>query len=409
MIGALQRETRELAGFVDRHPGREGRNRVQRVPARADALQERTRPIDARVRQDERELLAAVASDAVDLPRSISQRVREPAQRLVAGLMAEAVVHALEVIEIDDDERVTGLQRLQRAGEGAAVRKIRQRIGLRVVFERSRLPQPTEHPPRFIGEQLSGLACRSVETRAGRAPHCNDQTHGRAARVRHRDDRGRSHRALTAFGDDEARGVVAVRVDEQRRSIGERGMAEVRAVQIAPAVGAIGEQDRYGLRAKELGRERREQLRTGALVVDSRQDAHRVQQAFHPMLGASPAEVGASNGVADDNRQHDDTRQLPDRRAAIEDARRACETDCGHGREHECGADALRQSHRDECDRQGREERQRNRARERGHQEHQPSNGDQPSRTKHCASSLPERLPRLSIGRKGTGVDVKAL
>ena len=41
--------------------------------------------------------------------------------------------------------------------------------------------------------------------------------------------------------------------------------------------------------------------------------------------------------------------------------------------------------------------------------EHQTGNGNQPSVTFHWRVEPPERLPHLSIGRKRTGVDVKAL
>ena len=67
-----------------------------------------------------RELLAAVAGHAVDLPGRLAQVPGEAAQGLVADLVAVAVVHLLEVVEVDEHERVAGLHRRERRGRTCA-------------------------------------------------------------------------------------------------------------------------------------------------------------------------------------------------------------------------------------------------------------------------------------------------
>jgi len=69
----------------------------------------------ARTGEDEGDSLTTEAGDAVDLACGVTQATRERSQRLVADLVSVAVVHVLEVVEVDDHERVAGLERLQRA------------------------------------------------------------------------------------------------------------------------------------------------------------------------------------------------------------------------------------------------------------------------------------------------------
>ncbi|MOA06356.1 hypothetical protein D3C78_1259870 [compost metagenome] len=64
--------------------------------------------------------------------------MRQLAEQLVAGVMAEAVVDLLEVVDIDGDDRkgaVAGLPLLQSRQHAAAVEQAGQRVGDRVVIE----------------------------------------------------------------------------------------------------------------------------------------------------------------------------------------------------------------------------------------------------------------------------------
>jgi len=56
--------------------------------------------IDAGTRQQEEELLAAQAADAIDRPRLVPQNLRELLENFVAGLVPVGVVHRLEAIEV---------------------------------------------------------------------------------------------------------------------------------------------------------------------------------------------------------------------------------------------------------------------------------------------------------------------
>ena len=57
------------------------------------------------VRQDDRELVAADAEGAVAVAERVPDRVRHPEEQLVAGRVALPVVHDLEVVEVDEQER----------------------------------------------------------------------------------------------------------------------------------------------------------------------------------------------------------------------------------------------------------------------------------------------------------------
>ncbi len=72
----------------------------------AETTEHRLRAFDAGLGQHDRELLAAVAGDTVDLARGVAQVAGQEAQRLVTGLVAVTIVHRLEVIEVDEHQRV---------------------------------------------------------------------------------------------------------------------------------------------------------------------------------------------------------------------------------------------------------------------------------------------------------------
>jgi hypothetical protein len=68
-------------------------------------LGESDRGIEHRTRQNQKELLSAVTSDAVDLARLAFQELRELLEHGVSGLVAVIVVHALELVDVAHHQR----------------------------------------------------------------------------------------------------------------------------------------------------------------------------------------------------------------------------------------------------------------------------------------------------------------
>ncbi len=104
---------------------------------------ERHRRVEHRARKQQHELLAAVATDSIDLADFGAQDARELFEDRVAGLVAVLVVHALEPVQVAHDagERFGQAARVlehlvEPLLQMAAVVDRRQRIGLRHV------PQP---------------------------------------------------------------------------------------------------------------------------------------------------------------------------------------------------------------------------------------------------------------------------
>jgi hypothetical protein len=69
----------------------------------AEALGELVGALEVGLREQDGELLAAVASGEVDLAHGRPQDVGERLEDLIAGLVAVVVVHLLEVVEVGED------------------------------------------------------------------------------------------------------------------------------------------------------------------------------------------------------------------------------------------------------------------------------------------------------------------
>ena len=123
------------------------------------------------------------------------QAARQRAQRPVTDLVTEAVVHRLEVVEVDDHHRVAGLQRLERACERPPVRELGERIGLGVVRERGRLLQALEHVTGFGREELGGLPCVVRQPLQPGTPHRDDDSERLVVVTREREQRSRTQPA----------------------------------------------------------------------------------------------------------------------------------------------------------------------------------------------------------------------
>src|SRR5207249_10701220 len=78
---------------------------LRRGERRPDALREVGAAIEVRVGEEDRELLAAQPDGEVDVANSRAENVGERTQRLVPRLVAVAVVHLLEVVEVREHER----------------------------------------------------------------------------------------------------------------------------------------------------------------------------------------------------------------------------------------------------------------------------------------------------------------
>ena len=102
------------------------------------------RAVEVRLREEHRELLAAVAGGKVDLADGRAEDVRERPQNVVAGLVTVTVVHLLEVVEVGQDQRQASTEAL-RAGdlglerllEVAPVGKLGQAVRVRLPLDQA--------------------------------------------------------------------------------------------------------------------------------------------------------------------------------------------------------------------------------------------------------------------------------
>ena len=106
-----------------------------------------TAPASPRVRaprilHDDGELVPAQATHRVDRPRTAGEPAADLLQQRVADAVTQAVVHRLEVVEIDEQEgetlRRTGaaFQRMRQAiHEETAIGKSRQRVVIGMLFQ----------------------------------------------------------------------------------------------------------------------------------------------------------------------------------------------------------------------------------------------------------------------------------
>ena len=182
------RRHEDVAAAVDLH-----RLAEERLDALGDELHV-AGPVDA-VQQD-RELVAAEPRQHVAGAQAGRELVRDRGQQLVAHEVAKAVVHQLEAVDVDEEDRVAVIAHALGASEHAsellherrAVREIGQRIMTGGVFE----------------TRLRLVPIRDVGLRSGDA-------RGRAVRVAH-GDAAAQHPAIRAGG-----GLNPVFVFEVRR------------------------------------------------------------------------------------------------------------------------------------------------------------------------------------------------
>ena len=109
-------------------------------------------------RQQDDELLAAVAGDAVGRPERLADDRGERLQRLVAGAVAELVVEALEVVDVEQADRelaAVALEAraldLERLHQAAPVGDLRQLVGRDLVGEALHLVLELDHALRQVG------------------------------------------------------------------------------------------------------------------------------------------------------------------------------------------------------------------------------------------------------------------
>jgi hypothetical protein len=148
-----------------------------------------------RIAQDDCELVAAEAIQAVRVGDSPIDRCREQLDLLVAGMVSVAVVHRLEVVEVEHD---------QHRGPGAATR----REGLREILVEGAMIQDTGEAvgecgdPESIEVGATSIVQPAAETQRGRRgcrEEQSEQEDGESARQRH---------GLRALGGDQSRARV---------------------------------------------------------------------------------------------------------------------------------------------------------------------------------------------------------
>ena len=97
-------------------------------------------------RQEDEELVAAVAADGVRLADARHQALRDRAQDLVADAVTERIVDVLETIAVQEQDRdAAAVAARQRDGPGEAIvqeQPVRQ-VGQRVVFGEVQHLQPS--------------------------------------------------------------------------------------------------------------------------------------------------------------------------------------------------------------------------------------------------------------------------
>ena len=132
-VDAVRRAHRDAEREVHLETDRVDRDRVG--DAGADAAGDLERLLLTHVEDDDRELVAAEAGDAVPGPDAGLQALGEVHQQRVPDLVAEGVVDALEVVEVDQHQRepralacVVGERGLELEAQGGAVRQPGQRV-----------------------------------------------------------------------------------------------------------------------------------------------------------------------------------------------------------------------------------------------------------------------------------------
>src|SRR5206468_3168363 len=119
-----------------------------------DLLGDTDRLVAARTLEDHHELLAAVTRKEVAVPNPCRERVREEAEHTVADLVAEALVDAAEVVEVEQDRRA-GTSLLRRDPQAQRVLAFDGRIEM----------APVVNPRQHVGDRrVAGLL---VETGIG--------------------------------------------------------------------------------------------------------------------------------------------------------------------------------------------------------------------------------------------------
>ena len=95
------------------------------------------------------ELVAAEPAEEVAGPDRLGQPAGDLGQRLVAGALAQPVVHALEVVDVEQHDRPAPLVRgLQVSEQAGPVGQVGQRVVEGLVLEGRRTCPPSEPPWR---------------------------------------------------------------------------------------------------------------------------------------------------------------------------------------------------------------------------------------------------------------------
>ena len=136
------------------------------------------RALEPRLREQDRELLAAEPGSDVDVATVRAEQVGERQENLVAGVMPEPVVDQLEVVQIGEHDRELpaeplppGDLRVERIEKAPTVDEARQLVGDRLPLDDVVEPRVLERDRSLGGEPLGEFRRLLAEAALGRMEH----------------------------------------------------------------------------------------------------------------------------------------------------------------------------------------------------------------------------------------------
>ena len=255
VLGRVEVQVRDLAQrrgalAVDREGRLAERCRRARRELGVEAVRERGGLGRARAREEDGELVAADAPDRVARPQRGAHRPRGPAELVVARPVAEPVVRALEVVEVDEEEAdrragATGAAQLgvealvepaavERAGERVGARDAREGRALALVLARLPRAHPARRGQRQGDDELA--AARHAAEDRGRPGVRRDVGHDDDDRRQEGiGERGEDRRQEEEGGQRAADAAVARGDDRDQRDQDARPGEEHRLARTRPA------------------------------------------------------------------------------------------------------------------------------------------------------------------------------
>lgn len=171
------------------------------------------------VRQEERELVAAIAEHEVGLPAGPDERGPDRAQQFIAGLMAHRVVDIAEVVEVEHDQPERGAvvdESVQVVLEGPVVEQAGQVVGLRPDLDRPEHLRVLEGDRDLRREQLHEVELLGGERVAHPEALDGEDADGPGSTAQRDDDQAPVHGAIVGIAEVVDPLVVAFVLDIDR-------------------------------------------------------------------------------------------------------------------------------------------------------------------------------------------------